>query len=378
MHELHTTTPAVWHDAPWTPLPGLVGEIETDVCVVGLGGSGLACIRELQRLDRDVVGIDAGEVAAGAAGRNGGFLLAGLAAFHHDAVASLGRERAVEIYRLTVQEIDRMEAETPTLVRRVGSLRIADSAAELEDCERQLAAMQRDLLPAERYAGPAGRGLRVATDGAFQPRARCHALAHEALARGARLFEGTRALDVAQGLVRIANGARIRCQHVVVAVDGGLERLLPDYRDRVRSTRLQMLATAPATDVSIPCPVYARWGHDYWQQLPDGRIALGGGRDLAGEAEWTAEGVPSDAVQRSLDQVLRERVGTRAPVTHRWAATVGYTADRMPIAEQARAGVWVVGGYSGTGNVVGALLGRAVAQEIARGESAALRLFARD
>jgi hypothetical protein len=37
-------------------------------------------------------------VAGGAAGRNGGFLLAGLAAFHHDAVAAHGRARARALY----------------------------------------------------------------------------------------------------------------------------------------------------------------------------------------------------------------------------------------------------------------------------------------
>jgi glycine/D-amino acid oxidase-like deaminating enzyme len=47
----------------------------------------------------------------------------------------------------------------------------------------------------------------------------------------------------------------------------------------------------------------------------------------------------------------------------------------MPIAEEVRPGVWALGGYSGTGNVMGALLGRAVAQRIVRGESRLLEPF---
>src|SRR5689334_9203836 len=86
-----TATPAVWEDAPGLDLPTLGGEVEADVCVVGLGGSGLAAVRALTAAGRRVVGIDAGEVACGAAGRNGGFLLAGLYEFHHDAVAKIGR-----------------------------------------------------------------------------------------------------------------------------------------------------------------------------------------------------------------------------------------------------------------------------------------------
>src|SRR5690606_8525434 len=81
------------------------------------GDSGLAAVAELLRLGVDTVGLDAGIVAGGAAGRNGGFLLAGLAAFHHDAVEKLGRARAVKLYRATAEELERFAATTPQFVR---------------------------------------------------------------------------------------------------------------------------------------------------------------------------------------------------------------------------------------------------------------------
>ena len=320
-----------------------------------------------------MVGIDAAGVAHGAAGRNGGFLLAGLTAFYHDAVREIGRERARAIYLLTMREIERMRAETPDVVRSVGSLRIADSPAEELDCDAQLDAMHEDHLPVSRYAGREGRGLLVPTDGVFQPLARCRSLAGRALAAGARLFERSPALSIAGDEVVTPHG-RVRCGSVVVAVDS-LNAVLPELAGRVRSVRLQMLATEPTSDVVLPHPVYTRWGHDYWQQLPDGRIALGGARDLGGESEWTADATPTEPVQRVLERRLRERVASDLRVTHRWAATVGYTADRMPIAEEVRPGVWALGGYSGTGNVMGALLGRAVAQRIVLGASPLLEPF---
>ena len=77
----------IWdNDNSWTsPLP-LQSDKSCDVCVVGLGGSGLTAVNHLLKYGLKVVGIDAEDVGAGAAGRNGGFLLAGLAAFYHDAV----------------------------------------------------------------------------------------------------------------------------------------------------------------------------------------------------------------------------------------------------------------------------------------------------
>jgi glycine/D-amino acid oxidase-like deaminating enzyme len=160
----------------------------------------------------------------------------------------------------------------------------------------------------------------------------------------------------------------VACDRVIVAVDGRLERLLPELRGRVRTTRLQMLATAPAPEVSIPRPVYARWGFDYWQQLPDGRVAAGGLRDRFLGAEWDQPDVPTDEVQRALEEMLRERVGVRAPVTHRWAGAVAFTDTHVPIAEEVRPGVMAIGAYSGTGNVLGALYGRAAADWCVTGE----------
>src|SRR5512146_2442923 len=91
----------VWAGQTPAPLPSVRGSITADVCVVGLGGSGLACARQLAAVGRDVVALDARGIAAGAAGRNGGFLLGGLAMFHHDAVRRLGRKTAAAIYEVT-------------------------------------------------------------------------------------------------------------------------------------------------------------------------------------------------------------------------------------------------------------------------------------
>ena len=62
------------------------------MCVIGLGASGLTALIELANSGHDVCGIDAVDVGAGAAGRNGGFLLAGDAEFYHDSVKKFGRK----------------------------------------------------------------------------------------------------------------------------------------------------------------------------------------------------------------------------------------------------------------------------------------------
>lgn len=362
------TSAPVWEDGVQASWPSLEGDVTADTCVVGLGGSGLACVLELLALGQRVVGIDANVIGGGAAGRNGGFILAGLPEFYHDAVAMFGHERALAAYRRTMAEIDRMTAETPGEIRRVGSLRIADDPAELDDCRAQLALMRADKLPAEAYDGPEGRGIMVPTDGAYNPLRRCRLLAQRALAGGARLFEHSPAIDIHGDRVRTAQGS-VYCTQVVVAVDGGLDVLLPELRPRVRSARLQMLATEPVPGIDLPRPVYQRYGYEYWQQLPDRRIALGGLRDRAGDAEWTDRAVVSAELQAGLEAILRDQLHVTAAITHRWAGVVGYSVSGLPIIDQVRPRVWAIGGYNGTGNVLGALCGRGIAQLVALGRS---------
>jgi len=349
----------VWGDpSAWQNPAALEGDVSADVCVVGLGGSGLAAVGAALDAGATVVGIDAGPVAGGAAGRNGGFLLAGAALFHHAAVDAWGEDRALAIYEASMAEIDRLEAELGRIVRRVGSLRIPASPEEEEDCARQLAALRRHGLPARRADGPTGAGVFIPGDGSIHPLERCRALARRALERGARLYCDTPALELAGDRVRTPSGA-VDCDAVVVCVDGAIERLLPELDGQARSTRLQMLATEPIAPGTIACPVYDNWGYEYWQQLADGTVALGGGRGTYAEREWGQPAEPDTDVQSLLERLLRERVGVEAAVTHRWAGVIAYTPDRLPVFAEVRPGVLAVGAHSGHGNVLGSAAGRA-------------------
>lgn len=370
------STSSIWeHDAP-AEYPTLTGEKEADFCVVGLGGSGLTCIGELLRLGHSVIGVDAKRVGAGAAGRNGGFLLAGLASFYHDLVQRHGRKHARQLYELSVHEIERIASETPELVRIVGSLRIASSDEEFQDCQRHMDALERDGFRVFTYEGNEGRGLLLPTDGVFQPLQRCEALARRCVSTGASLFTNSLVTKISDNGVSTSAGT-VRSKKTIVAVDGNMEVIFPELHDRVRTARLQMLASKPIGIVRFSRPVYTRWGYDYWQQLPDTTIALGGFRDKGGDAEWTHNAAVSDRVQFFLDRFLRDQLGITAGVTHRWSSVVSYSNTGLPIIEEVRPNVWAIGAYSGTGNVIGALCGRAVAQLAANGESELAEPFLR-
>jgi len=351
-------TDPVWEDGGWTPRPGLEGEVAADVCVVGLGGSGLTAVQELEARGASVVGVDAGRVGGGAAGRNGGFLLAGLARPYHQLVAQLGRGTAALLYRRTLEEMDR----TPC-TRRVGSLRIESEPGLVADCAAQRDALRADGFEVEDYSGPEGAGLLFPRDGVLHPMDRVRTLARQA---GSPLYEQSPVTSLTGTSVTTPHGS-VRCGAVLVCIDGNLEALLPEVP--VRTVRLQMLATAPLGEMRWERPVYYRDGFDYWQQLPDTRVALGGFRDVGGLEEETRSTDVSEPVQQALELFLREHLEVDAPVTHRWAASVGFTDDHLPFLGEVRPRVWACGGYSGTGNVVGALCARQAAVLAVGGEA---------
>jgi gamma-glutamylputrescine oxidase len=358
-------TEVAWDALAAAPAPLLHAPADgtrADLVVVGLGASGLAACRHAAERGADVVGLDAHGVAAGAAGRNGGFLLVGGARFHHDAVAAWGHRTAVALHRASVAELERtltdLEAGAPhALVSREGSLRIAHDDAEARDVAAQLEAMRADGLAVEPYDGPEGTGLLLPRDAACNPVARARHLAAAALRAGARLHAPAEVVELGPHGVTLASGVHVAADRVVVAVDGGLERLLPELAGRVRTTRLQMCATAAEPALRLPRPVYRRWGYDYLQQAPGGEVLIGGGRDLGGDDEWDAPPVPTAAVQDHLDRELA-RLGVTAPVMHRWAARAAFTDDRLPVLAEVRPSVVVAGAYSGHGNLLGTLAAR--------------------
>jgi glycine/D-amino acid oxidase-like deaminating enzyme len=359
--------------AEWPGLPPLAGDVTADACVVGLGASGLTAVRALVDRGLSVVGVDAGRAGAGAAGRNGGFLLGGPAMFLHTAIAAWGADAAVGLYRETLVELDALTALLgERIVRRTGSIRlaglpadprrpaddaeIADRAAEWADCAELAGALRSHGFAVQDYDGPLGEGVFLPDDAAVNPAVRVLATA-QLLRDDAALHEQSSVLEISAGRVRTEHGT-VSSGVVIVAVDGRLELLLPQLAGRVRTARLQMLATDSVAVGRLPCPVYGRWGYDYAQQAPDGRLFVGGGRDLFADEEWTTATEPTEAVQAHIETVAIRMAGGPVRITSRWGASVGFTPDGRPLCLPVDDGVVAVGGYSGTGNLVGPVAAR--------------------
>jgi len=157
--------------------------------------------------------------------------------------------------------------------------------------------------------------------------------------------------------------AALDAEHVLVATDGYGHGLVPELADLIWPTRGQVIVSEPIDRVLYDKPHYARQGFDYWQQLPDGRVLLGGFRDVSIMDELTDVEETTPTIQASLERFLGELIGEAPRISHRWAGIFGLTQDMLPLVGRVpgRDGVWVAGGYSGHGNVLGVACGELVA-----------------
>lgn len=365
---------AYWLDGPAEPVQSVALDGAVDVAVVGGGVTGLSCALTLAEGGRRVRLHDARAVASGASGRNGGFALRGGAMLYHRAKVELGAERAAALWRLTERTLDRMERLAGDALRRVGSLRLAADEKERDDLRAEFEALSGDGFAVEWVDEPAGRladlylgGLFHPRDGALQPGRWIRRLAAQVAAAGVEIREHERV----EALSDLDAGA------VVVATDGYPSGLLGPVDDAVMPTRGQVVATEPLEERLYELPHYARYGFDYWQQLPDGRLVIGGRRDVDLAGETTAVEGTTAEVQAALEALIRELVGRVPAITHRWSGIFGTTADELPLvgAVPGHEGVWVARGYSGHGNVLGLACGDLVAKAILGRPEPELELF---
>jgi glycine/D-amino acid oxidase-like deaminating enzyme len=355
-------SPPYWLEEPSTPLLSSALDGTPDVEIVGGGVTGCSCAHALVRAGLRVRLFEARTVAAGASGRNGGFALRGGAMSYASAREWLGADLAAAYWRLTETYVERMEELGGDAFRRTGSLRLA-AADELEEVRAEYEALREDGFAAEWRAH-----LPAPLDGRFAG-ALVHP--HDGLLQPARLVRRLAAAAARAGVEirehqHVATLATLEAPNVVVATDGYPSGLLGELEGLIIPTRGQMVATEPLPEQLFPLPHYGRHGYDYWHQNDEGRLLVGGFRDADLDSEFTAVEETTPRIQGALEEFVEELLGRRPVITHRWAGVFGLVPDLMPVVGRVPGHdrLWVAGGYSGHGNVLGLMCGELVARAI--------------
>ena len=290
---------------------------------------------------------------------------------YDEACASLGRDRAQALWALTERSLGRIAELAGDAFRPVGSLRLTVGTTERDAVRRELDALRDDGFAGswlEELPAPLDRLYTGAVlnpgDGALQPARWVRRLARRAADAGAEIVERSR-----------VGPSDFDGPTVVLAVDGLTSLAAPALASIVRPVRGQVLVTEPLPERLFLRPHYARHGYDYWQQLDDGRLVIGGKRDTSVETEYTSAEETTPPIQQAIETQVVELVGRLPVITHRWAGVWGQTPDRLPLAGPIPGRGAGSGGYSGHGNVLGFACGDLIARAILGDRAPALDLF---
>lgn len=337
--------------SPWlesVPLVGapLRGDIETEVVVVGAGGAGLAAAAALAEAGRAVVVLERRSVGSGLSGRGAGTLLASSGRWlaRDERELGLAKAQARRALALRGRERARPFAEKLPHFDACGSTMVALSPREWSDAQRTaelvdgLELFERD---AARTGSPLfGGGAFEAADFCVDPAALLRALAAAAIARGARLCEGTQVMRVEEPsaggvLVRTARGV-VRAGMVVLAVNAWTPELVPNFGDRVKAHRAQWLLApsrrGPAAGSEAGGLWLANHGHESWRKLASGALLFGGCRETSAKSEDLLSEESTGKIQGMMERFVTKAFGIpELAVTHRWAGAAASTCDGLPV-----------------------------------------------
>jgi gamma-glutamylputrescine oxidase len=347
------------------------------VAIVGGGLTGIGAAWGLRESGLRVALLEERTLASGASGRNAGFLLAGPATEYLRAVEELGAETAHEIWRFTEENnraiariVEGLGLECGYLRR--GSMSLAASEHEwgrlrsgqtaLREAGSWTCLVGRDDLPRpfeQSYFG----GIYYPGNAEIQPAAYVRGVA-STIASRVQIFERSPVEGLARSgawLVRTRAGV-VRAESVILATNAYTPRLLPDIS--ILPVRGQVLSTAPLSRVTVPFPMYADFGYQYWRQTPDGRLVVGGWRNMYLEVETGCAEALHVGIQAELTRFAGWVAGTEAKVDHKWAGIMGFTPDMLPLVGPVPGseGLWIAAGYSGHGVAMAFTCGGSVAR----------------
>lgn len=356
---------SLWHIRA-TPLPA-----RADRVVVGAGIAGISASMAFESLGLDALVIDGRYPGWGASGRNAGFLMRGAADNYAAAVDDLGREDAKALWTLTENNLTRLRSlgiDRLPHYRPQRSCLVAFDAEEAAQLERSARLMAEDAFDVETRRG---QGEHADALWRYQPPRIGLVNPHDAVCDPVELLawlcsmlkrmpiaETTlqRIEQTGSGFAVVTSRGTVMAEQVLICTNAYTPSLLPEYARLIQPNRGQMLsldASGLPAHERLEFAYYANHGSEYFRQLDDSTVIVGGWRRHFERDERTLENQPTVGVQQSLESFAERVLGRRLPVRHRWAGTMGFTPDHLPIAGPLDASdatsPWICAGFTGHG-----------------------------
>ncbi|AKT30704.1 FAD-binding oxidoreductase [Pseudomonas syringae pv. actinidiae] len=392
----NTPYPQSYYAASANPVPerpALQGEVETDVCVIGAGYTGLSSALFLLENGFRVTVLEAAKVGFGASGRNGGQI-----------VNSYSRD--IDVIERTVgprqaQLLGQMAFEGAAIIRdrvsrygiqcdlKDGGVFAALTSKQLAHLEAQQRLWERyghshlelmdkrrinEVVACDQYIG----GLLDMTGGHIHPLnlALGEAAAVETL--GGTIYEQSAAIRIERGanpVVHTAQG-RVRARFIIVAGNAYLGNLVPELAAKSMPCGTQVITTEPLSDelakTLLPqdyCVEDCNYLLDYYRLSADKRLIFGGGVVYGARDPANIEAIIRPKMLKAFPQLKDVKID------YAWTGNFLLTLSRLPQVGRLGDNIYYSQGCSGHGVTYTHLAGKVLAEAL-RGQAERFDAFA--
>jgi len=373
--------------------PELEGSVETEVCVIGGGFSGVNTALELAERGFKVTLLEAYRIGWGASGRNGGQIIRGvghaLEGFRNDigqegidAINQMGFE-ANEIVKARVAKY-KIECDL-----KMGYCDLATKPRHLRDFEEDKAWLddigygyetkllgQTDMhqvVGSDAYIG----GLTDMGSGHLHPLNLVCGEAAAAAELGVQIFEQSPVIDIQQGercVIKTEKGV-IGADRLVICGNAYVAGLEDTLEGQILPAGSYVIATEPLSEEQcqriLPQDMAVcdqRVDLDYYRLSADRRLLFGGLCTYSGRDPKSI----TQALRPNMDKVFPYLKDIK--IEYQWGGMIGIGANRLPQIGRLRPNVYFAQAYAGHGVNVTHLAAKLIAENIAA-ESSRIEVF---
>jgi gamma-glutamylputrescine oxidase len=162
--------------------------------------------------------------------------------------------------------------------------------------------------------------------------------------------------------IQLSNSFEFKTNKLLITTNGFANEIL---NEDLQPARAQVIITKPIKNLIIKGNFHLDRGYNYFRNI-DGRVLLGGGRNLDFKSEQTTEQTITAKIQTHLETLLKEVVlpGTPFEIETRWSGTMGIGPQKKPIVKQLSNNVFCGVRMGGMGIAIGSIIGKDLAELI--------------
>ena len=361
--------------------PGLQGELNADVCVVGGGIAGCSTALHLASNGYRVALLEAECIGFGASGRSGGQLLPGYSCGQQTLRTELGDAAAHQLWDMSVEAVQLAIALTNTYHiecdLKFGHIDAAIKSRHRDDLLRHqeqlrkeygyesLRFVERDELHSFIKSGRYIAGLFDSAAAQIHPLNYTLGLAQAAYNKDALIFEHSKVNSIRHDrntvCIRTDQGA-INAKYLALCANvdntelsASSSRIMPVATYMIATQELDPQITVMNPDITVSDCNFIL---DYFR-MTQSRLLFGGGVSYSGRANSFS----MQHIQRRMLKVFPQL--RDAKIGYTWFGLLDITMNRAPDFGRIRNNVYYLQGFSGHGLALATLAGKLVAESIA-------------